>query len=175
VILIAIVVAVSPPAILQGRILAIFDPSHPYNVTRVNMWHVGWKAFLDRPFLGIGDIGTETIWNQYSDPGWKVEGHLHNNIVHWAVTIGIVGLAAILAVFVRAWIAVWRIERQWRDDWFAGSMALGGLAVMAGFHVNGLFEWNFGDTEIIMLIWATLGLVFAASRWRGAEGERPAT
>jgi hypothetical protein len=30
--------------------------------------------------------------------------------------------------------------------------------------VNGLFEWNFGDTEIIMLVWATLGLVFAVRR-----------
>ena len=167
-----IVVAASPPAILQGRILAIFDPSHPYNVTRVNMWHVGWKAFLDHPVLGIGDVGMETIWARYSDPAWKVEGHLHNNVVQWAVTIGIVGLAAILAVFVRAWTAVWRIERELRGKWFEGSLALGGLAVMAGFHVNGLFEWNFGDTEIIMLIWAVLGLVFAASRHAAAAPDR---
>jgi O-antigen ligase len=167
-----IVVAASPPAILQGRILAIFDPSHPYNVTRVNMWHVGWKVFLDHPVLGIGDVGMETIWTRYSDPAWKVEGHLHNNVVQWAVTIGIVGLSAILAVFVRAWTAVWRIERELRGKWFEGSLALGGLAVMAGFHVNGLFEWNFGDTEIIMLIWAVLGLVFAASRHAAAAPDR---
>jgi len=174
VLVVAVVVALSPPVILRDRILAIFDPSHPYNVTRVNMWHVGWKAFLDHPVLGIGDVGMERIWSLYSDPAWKVEGHLHNNIVQWAVTIGSVGLAAILAVFVRAWLAVRRIERSLRSEWFEGSLALGGLAVMAGFHVNGLFEWNFGDTEIIMLVWATLGLTFAAERWgRGATGAPP--
>jgi hypothetical protein len=35
---------------------------------------------------------------------------------------------------------------------------------MAGFHVNGLFEWNFGDSEIIMLIWATVGMALAAEK-----------
>lgn len=170
---VAAVVVFSPPAILQGRILAIFDPGHPYNVTRVNMWKVGWKIFLDHPVLGIGDVGTETVWAQYSDPGWKVEGHLHNNIVQWTVTIGLVGLAAVLALFVRAWTAVLRIEREHRGEWFEGSLALGALAVMAGFHVNGLFEWNFGDTEIIMLIWAALGLTFAAARWGRGGAEPP--
>jgi hypothetical protein len=38
--------------------------------------------------------------------------------------------------------------------------------------VNGLFEWNFGDTEIIMLIWAVLGLVFAATRHAAAAPDR---
>jgi hypothetical protein len=35
---------------------------------------------------------------------------------------------------------------------------------MAGFHVAGLFEWNYGDAEILMLVWAVIGLLLAADR-----------
>ncbi len=36
------------------------------------------------------------------------------------------------------------------------------MGAYAGFHVNGLFEWNFGDAEIAMLLWMTVGLALAS-------------
>ena len=49
--------------------------------------------------------------------------------------------------------------------WLEGSLALGALAVFVGFHINGLFEWNFGDQEIILLFWFTVGITLAAQRF----------
>jgi O-antigen ligase len=168
--LVALVYAFSTPEMRDSRFHALVDPHHPANVTRLQMWRTGWRCFLDHPIVGIGDIGTETIWDKYAEPGWGVEGHLHNNIVQWAVTLGLVGVIALIAFFVKAWIAVARVHKKLRDDWFGGSLALGTLAVMAGFHVAGLFEWNFGDAEIYMLIWATLGLTLATGRVSGMTG-----
>jgi len=65
---------------------------------------------------------------------------------------------------VRIWLRLWRIENSLKDDWLLGSLALGSLGVMAGFHINGLFEWNFGDAEIIMLVWGIVGLTLAAEK-----------
>jgi len=149
---------------IRERIYSVIDPNHPANVARVHMWMTGVKIFIDHPIVGIGDVGTETVWNQYAQPGWEPEGHLHNNIIMWVVTLGLVGLVVLVALFVRIWLVMSQIEKKLRDHWFHGSLALGGLAVLVGFHVNGLFEWNFGDAEIISLVWAILGLILAAEK-----------
>ncbi len=149
---------------MKGRIYSIVDPNHRTNVTRVNMWRTGLRIIADHPIVGIGDIGTETVWNQYSDPGWQWEGHLHNNLIMWFVTLGVIGFAALVALFVKIWLIVKKIEQRLRNDWFSGSLALGGLAALVGFHINGLFEWNFGDAEIITLIWAIIGLILTADK-----------
>jgi O-antigen ligase len=160
--LIALVYLFATPELREQRLHALVDPSHPANVSRLHMWQVGWRAFLDHPATGVGDVGMETIWGRYADPGWGEEGHLHNNVMMWLVTLGVVGTLGLIGLFIMAWLTVSRFERETRGEWYAGSLGVGVLAAMAGFHVNGLFEWNFGDTEIIMILWALLGLVLAA-------------
>lgn len=161
--IVALIVFVSSPE-MQERMLSAFDPSHPNNATRLHMWKVGWRMFLDHPVVGIGDIGTEHLWSRYAEPGWNPEGHLHNNLVMWLATLGLLGFLSLVGVFMMIWRTVSSIERQCKDNWFLGSLSLGSLAALVGFHVNGLFEWNFGDAEIIMLIWAIVGLTLAAGR-----------
>lgn len=165
---IVIVVMISSPA-MKERVYSTFEPNHPNNVSRLHMWQTGWKMFLDHPIVGIGDIGTEQLWDRYAEPGWQPEGHLHNNLVMWLTTLGLLGFAALCALFIRVWMVMAEAERRAHEHWFLGSVALGGLAVMAGFHINGLFEWNFGDAEIIMLVWATVGLTMACGKL--AEGQ----
>jgi O-antigen ligase len=165
--LVTVAFLLSTPEIRENRIYSLVDPSHPHNLSRIHMWKTGMNIFLDNPLFGIGDIGIETVWDTYAEPGWSTEGHLHNNLIMWLVTLGLVGFAALLALFVRAWISIARIEKELREDWFSGSLALGTLAVLAGFHVSGLFEWNFGDAEIITLVWSVLGLTLSARRLAG--------
>lgn len=166
-IVIAVVMLASPE--MQDRMASIFNPYHPNNITRLQMWTVGIRIFLDKPIVGVGDIGIEKVWPQYADPGWETAGHLHNNMLLWLVTLGIGGFTVLVALFVKLWIVVRRIEKQRHEDWFTGSVALGCLAAMAGFHVNGLFEWNFGDAEIIMVLWALVGMTLAAQKVASRE------
>ena len=86
----------SSPEVRYARIESMFDPHHPLNATRLVMWKAGWEAFLDHPLVGVGDIGMETIWDRYAEPGWDSEGHLHNNLLMWAVTLGSLGLAVLV-------------------------------------------------------------------------------
>jgi O-antigen ligase len=160
---VALLIALSSTQ-MRSRIFSIVDPNHRNNVARVNMWRTGLRIVHDYPVFGIGDVGVETVWYRYSDPGWTEEGHLHSNLIMWLATTGIVGCGVLLALFVKMWLVVARIEKRFRHHWFTASLALGGLAVQAGFHVNGLFEWNFGDAEIITLVWAVLGLILAAEK-----------
>jgi O-antigen ligase len=167
-IVLAMITFASPE--MRERMSSIFNPYHPTNISRLHMWEGGIRIFKDNPIVGVGDIGIEQVWQFYAPPEKETVGHLHNNLLMWLVTLGIVGFAAIAAVFVKAWITVSRIERRLHDDWFLGSVALACLAIMAGFHVNGLFEWNFGDAEIIMVVWAVVGMTLAAEKVGQSEG-----
>jgi O-antigen ligase len=160
VVLIAVVMLASPE--MRERMSSTFNPYHYNNITRLQMWTTGVKIFLDNPIVGVGDIGIEQVWPQYAPPDWKPAGHLHNNLIMWAVTLGGVGLVVLVALFAKIWMVVRHIEKRLHGNWFGGSLALGALAVHAGFHVNGLFEWNFGDAEIIIIVWTITAFALAA-------------
>lgn len=168
-IVVAIIMLASPE--MKERMSSIFNPYHPSNITRLHMWETGIKIFKDHPIVGVGDIGIEHVWDFYAPPENEMVGHLHNNVIMWLVTLGSIGFIAIAALFVKAWIVVSRIEEKLHDNWFLGSIALSCLAVMAGFHVNGLFEWNFGDAEIIIVVWTIVGMALAAEKVATVEGK----
>lgn len=126
---------------------------------------------MDNPLLGVGDIGIEQVWPMYAPREWEPAGHLHNNIMTLLVTIGGLGFLTVLVLFVQIWLVVSRIEKRMHAEWFHGSVALGTLAALAGFHMNGMFEWNFGDAEIIMVVWAIVGMTLAAQKVAILEGK----
>lgn len=155
------------PLPLRERAYSIVSPSDPSNATRLRMWKTGLEIFADHSLFGIGDTGVREVYIQYTTPTEPAEGgHLHNNFVQLLVTLGLVGLAAVVAVFVKMFLVELKIVRRLRQDWFAGSVALGALAAFVGFQINGLFEWNFGDHEVAALLWCTLGLALAVDAVR---------
>jgi O-antigen ligase len=89
--------------------------------------------------------------------------------IHVLVTLGAFGALAVLALFVRIGVEEWRIYRRVREDWFAGSFALGSFAVFIGFQVNGLTEWSLGNQMVVILVWVTLGITLALGRGAGKE------
>ena len=94
---------------------------------------------------------------------------MHNNFIIIGATLGIPGLAVLLALFVQIVIVEWKALRSVpRHEWLLRGTVLGCIASFTGFQVNGLFEWNFGDAEIAMLLWLSVGLALAADRIRKA-------
>ncbi|MDI6766415.1 MAG: O-antigen ligase family protein [Bacteroidota bacterium] len=148
---------------LHDRFISIFDPYHANNSERLRMWSAGIKIFMGYPILGTGDISFVTISPQYTEDG-SFFGHLHNNLLMWLVTLGVVGFVIVISIFVMIWKIFWRVSKQTKDDWLYGSFATGALAVFVGFQVNGLFEWNFGDAEIYFLFLMITGVVLSIQR-----------
>jgi len=54
-----------------------------------------------------------------------------------------------------------KIYNVLKDVPFVSSYSLGAAAAFIGFLFSGLAEWNFGDQEIITMVWFTLGLNIA--------------
>ena len=145
------------PAPYKGRIESIWDPGYRTNVHRLQMIEGGWRIFKEHWIIGVGPIDLAELYEEQKPEGTvHVFGHLHNNFINVAVTLGVIGLTA----FLYLWYAFFRLmmgnlrsgipppERAW---------VAGSIGALAGFLVNGLFEWNFADAEVITLIYIIIG------------------
>ena len=145
------------PAPYKGRIESIWDPGYRTNVHRLQMIEGGWRIFKEHWIIGVGPIDLAELYEEQKPEGTvHVFGHLHNNFINVAVTLGVIGLTA----FLYLWYAFLRLmmgnlrsgipppERAW---------VAGSIGALAGFLVNGLFEWNFADAEVITLIYIIIG------------------
>ncbi len=163
------------PADLHERAVSIFDPSMSSNITRIHMISTGWRMFLDHPITGFGDVDLRKYYVTYTTPLDDAEGgHLHNNFMMLLVTLGAAGFLVMMAIFVVIAVLGLRSSRKARGDWLAGNVAVGAFAAYIGFHINGLFEWNFGDQEIAVLLWALVGMMIVAGQMPEAAKEGPA-
>ena len=163
IVLIALVVLLGPSSI-QDRVLSIFDPTHPNNVERVHMWQAGLRIMLDYPLTGVGDIDLAPTYKVYMSPEAKeVVGHLHNNFLQFGAIMGIPGLIFIILLFARIiWMNAINYGKITEEKWILKATSLTSLAVSVAFVINGLFEWNFGDAETVMIFWMFAGLNLAA-------------
>jgi len=54
---------------------------------------------------------------------------------------------------------------------FGAAISLGVSAALVGFLVSGLMEWNFGDEELLDLLYVLVGIAFAAGAWPRASDQ----
>jgi O-antigen ligase len=173
-VILIIVFLLFAPADFRSRAASIFDPTMTSNLTRIHMITTGWRMFLDRPLTGFGDIDLRKYYVTYIEPLDEAEGgHLHNNIMMLLVTLGIVGFVATMAMFVKILLVEFKAMRALSQSWLHGSITLGCFAAYLSFHVNGLFEWNFGDHEIAVLLWFTVGMAIVSQRLSLQLSEKP--
>ncbi len=159
------------PSSQKERIRGFFDPNWESNRNRLTWWKTGLEIFRDHPIVGIGDVGTEKMYVRYRpNAGGKIAGHMHNNFLHIAVTLGTIGLAGFSFMLWRVFQFLWRAYRAAHDP-LASSLSLGAFALFLGFNVNGLFEWNFGDQEVVTILWFIIGLTLAS--WRIGLSQQP--
>ncbi len=153
------------PSHQTDRAKSIVDFSNSTNVGRFNMWETGIRMWKDKPILGFGDIDLYDAYVTYRTPtGDEPAGHLHNNYVHLLVTLGGAGLLTVLFLFFMILRTEFGIFSAYKMDPLIRNISLGAISVFSGFMVNGIFEWNFGDHEIMVLVWFTVGLCLAVER-----------
>ena len=166
--LIALVVA---PGAIRDRARSMFDPNDTTSRDRRAMLVIGARMVADHPIFGVGP---EMVGRVYADyrPEFAVNAtnpHLHNVPVQIAAERGLPALLAWLWFVVVAGRDLLRQLRRGDAPWVAGA----GLASLVAMLTAGLFEYNFGDSEFLMLFLGLLALPHAA-RGAGPEANAPA-
>lgn len=166
----AVILALSIPSPLKTKLVSMFDPSSPSASERFYFWDAGLRMVRDAPLLGLGPGGVRLYYPDYKHPDARRPrtGHLHNNLVQIAAERGLLGLAAWLWIWVAFLIRAGQIYGQLpparADD---RAVVAGSVAAVVGFLVAGLFEYNFGDSEVIDLVWVVMAFPFVVAEGPG--------
>ena len=154
-----------------NRFKSIFNIST--NIERFYIWKSTIDMIIEHP-LGVGmDNYSKAINNYRGKYSHKFsagsDAHAHNTILTQAAEHGIIGLAVFLwiwIIFFKEGIKIYlnlrsqKPEARSQNEKFMESITIGGVGAVAGFHVAGMFENNFGDAEVATMMWFIMGLVF---------------
>ena len=149
---------------VRHRAATIVDPSNETARDRMAMMQVGLRLAREHPLTGIGPGQLKYVYPQLAPPEAlrRSTSHVHNSPLQIALERGVIGFGAWLWIFVaffrRAGGLLVRLPAVAMED---RALVLGSLAAVATFLVAGLFEYNFGDTEVLLIALALMALPFA--------------
>jgi O-antigen ligase len=177
ILLLLVGIGLAGPYELQKRVRQMADPREAGVKERVYMWHSAVAMWAEQPWLGVGPGGVKRRYSEYARPEAfkKRTGHVHNTPLQILVERGLIGLAAWLWIWVAFYARAGAILRRLPPGHEAErDLVMGCLAAVTGFLVAGLAEYNFGDSEVVMVLWAIMALPFTVER-TGAGSERRAS
>ncbi|HEX6210382.1 MAG TPA: O-antigen ligase family protein [Methylomirabilota bacterium] len=171
----AVAVAALVPALLVGlpgvgeRFRTIGNAADDTTRDRLAMLEAGRRLGVENPVTGVGPGQLKHAYARVAPPQAlrRSTSHLHNTPLQILVERGIVGLGAWLWIFAAFLIQGISILRTLpREAPRERALVLGSLAAIVTFLVAGLFEYNFGDTEVLLVAMALMALPFALGRGR---------
>jgi O-antigen ligase len=159
-VVLGVMILAGPPQ-LKARLYSTFNLKDPSNADRVAMMRSGFHIIKDDPLTGVGPDMIIQVYPHYRDPGAvnQLNPHLHNVPLQIAAERGLPALA------VWVWFIVTLVRdffRRRHADF--PSLSNAGIAVIGAMLAAGLFEYNFGDSEFLMLFLVLVTLPYAAER-----------
>jgi O-antigen ligase len=160
---VAVVIFLAAPGAVRQRFGSIVDPQDVTARERLYMWGTGLQILRDHPWTGVGMEGVKRVYTTYKHPEAVRDqrAHLHSNPIQIVAERGLIGLACWLGIWIAFYNQTWKIFRSLGpDDRLAMALVIGSLASVTGFHVAGLFEYTFGDSEVVALLYFLMALPY---------------
>lgn len=143
-------------------LLSSHEPSTAYRLT---IWKEGINLLLSRPkhlALGIGMDSLKYRWREWGlfQGGQLPVGHMHSTPLQIALERGIPALICFVWWFGAYVLLLWRLtgERMSSLDWVSRGICLGIFGGTIGFLASSLVHYNFGDSEVIMIVYFLMGI-----------------
>ncbi|MGI9168219.1 MAG: O-antigen ligase family protein [Pyrinomonadaceae bacterium] len=170
----------------QKRDVAFFDQKDDSTTWRTTVWREGADLMARNPrhlLVGIGMDSIKGHWREWGmfDGGRLPVGHMHSNLLQLALERGVPALCLwliLLGLYARMLLKLTRRARDVNDrgsagqlqtdhrvhSWMERGIALGALGGLIGFFASGLVHYNWGDSEVVMIFYFTMGLSVALNR-----------
>jgi len=151
--------AVAPAPVIE-RFYSTFDLQDPTNRDRLAMVTAGTAMVRDHPITGVGPEMVQVVYADYRPPTGvnEINQHLHN------VPLQIAAERGLPALLLWGWFVVMvviELIQKYRHP-RSRALAAAGLASVACMLTAGMFEYNFGDSEFLMLLLVLITLPAAA-------------
>jgi putative inorganic carbon (HCO3(-)) transporter len=156
------------PSLVRDRVTSLVHPSNDPSITaRFEMWHVGLAMIRNHPWVGVGPNNVNELYITYLRPGTYENSwheHMHDNFLQLAAERGLPCLAAwVWFVAALGWQILGirrRLKSEGRPVWIADAS----LAAWLAFVVEGVFEFNFGTTPVLMVFLFVVSVPYAVGR-----------
>jgi O-antigen ligase len=132
-----------------------------YNIQiRLDLWQGGWLVFKDHPLTGCGFKCIDAVNQDYPDPTGNIKKlrGLHNNFIQLAVDTGLFGVVSWISIWVVYFMTLYRRLVSMPDNFVCRRDTMASAAAVIGFLVAGLFETNFYDAEVSMVLYFIMAL-----------------
>jgi O-antigen ligase len=150
-----LVVFLALPSGFKERFYSSFDPTDTTTRIRIELFLTGTNMIAAHPWTGLGPSMVSRHYDEYNGtdefPSWIYQ-HLHNNFLHIASEMGVITLLIWVALWGRLLWDFLGFARDQGSNRFSSCVAMSGVGVLAAFLSAGLFEYNFGDSEILILL-----------------------
>ena len=158
-VLAALFFVLAPPQV-TSRFMSMFDSRDPTRIDRVTMLKVGSRMVAASPLVGVGPTRVGPRYSEFLRPGepHHQNPHLHNVPMQIAAERGLPALLAWIATIVILTIDMVR-RLKISDTRFLAAAGLGCIVAMVA---AGMAEYNFGDSEFLMLFLVLMTLPYAA-------------
>jgi putative inorganic carbon (HCO3(-)) transporter len=144
------------------------DLKSPEAEYRLLMWKDGFRLIREHPFLGVGMDSIKLEWREWNIQAYQrfpLRSHFHSTPIQIAVERGLVTLAAwvwLLVAYFR--VLVETVKRAKHSPWFGLGLAAGSFAAACAFLLGSLVDYSWGDSEVVMIFWAIVGIALTLNR-----------
>ena len=157
----------------QKRNVGFFD-SHDDSIRwRETVQREGLHLLVSNPrhlLVGVGMDSIKAHWRAWGlfDNGRLPMGHMHSDYLQIALERGVPTLLAwliLMALYARMlWRSQWQLTKE---NWIERGVALGALGGLVGFMISGVVHYNWGDSEVVMILYLIMGMSLVV--WRQAQ------
>lgn len=168
---VAVLAFVIAPSTTRQRLMSLVEPREDVdsNRHRVVTFRTGVQMIKAHPWFGLGPEQIRRQFDAYvpADIARPLPvgyyGHLHNIYIQYAAERGVPGLLFMLwFIGLTVWDCFQGVLRAGRARSQQLFLLHGTIAVTIGMLVGGLFEYNLGDSEVLMMFVCVVGLGYAA-------------
>jgi hypothetical protein len=154
----------------QKRNVGFFDKKDDSIAWRQKIWREGFNLLISNPrhlAIGVGMDSIKSHWREWGlfENGKLPMGHMHSDYLQIALERGFPALLVWLILLGTYAVTLWRTRRRVaNDDWIEKGIVLGALGGLLGFMTSGVVHYNWGDSEVVMLLYLMMGLSLVVYR-----------
>jgi hypothetical protein len=160
----------------QKRSVGFFDTNDQSTTWRETVWKEGFHLLVSKPrhlIVGVGMDSIKAYWREWGlfDNGRLPMGHMHSNLLQLSLERGVPTLLVwliLIGTYIRMLFRIVRksatVSGQSTIDNFPRGLALGALGGVVGFFTSGLVHYNWGDSEVVMVVYFIMGLSLVVER-----------
>ena len=154
----------------QKRQVGFFDQKDDSIVWRQKIWREGFDLLTSNArhlLVGVGMDSIKGHWREWGlfENGRLPMGHMHSDYLQIALERGVPALIVwliLLGVYARI---LWRLRRRVAaENWIEKGIVLGALGGLLGFMLSGVVHYNWGDSEVVMILYLIMGLSLVVER-----------